>query len=85
MDSWTAKTPEASHGSLEVSDDRVWIVLEVFVDDDFDFLILAQFRRQLLAREDDDGRNVSVVDTASQDFPAYKPRGAGDNDFHLMF
>ena len=40
-------------------------MLEILVSDDFDFVVLGQFRRGLFAREDDDGGNVGVVDAVS--------------------
>ncbi len=58
-------------------------MFEILVDENFDFVILGQFRREFSAREDDDGGDVGMVDTLSQHFTANKPRGASDNDFHL--
>lgn len=58
-------------------------MFEIFVEQDFDFVVVGQFRRQLFAREDDDGGNVRMVDTLSQHFTTNEAGGASNNDLHF--
>lgn len=60
-------------------------MFEIFVNENFDFVIPGQFRREFSAREDDDGGDVGMVDTLSQYFTANKTCSASDNDLHLVF